>query len=102
MDELPTLTTSGEMASILADRLRTLRLLAGLKRSTLAAKADVSPASLKRFETTGKTSLGNLLKLAHALGRLAEFEKLLPPPPAASIAELEERSVRPIPKRGRR
>ena len=102
MNDLPAMMNPGEMADMLAGRLRTLRLLTGLKRSTLAAKADVSPASLKRFETTGKASLGNLLKLAHALGRLAEFEKLLLPPPASSIAELEERSARPIPKRGRR
>ncbi len=102
MDNFPAMINPGEMAGILAGRLRTLRLLAGLKRSTLAARAYVSPASLKRFETTGKTSLGNLLKLVHALGRLAEFGKLLPPPPAASIAELEKRSARPIPKRGRR
>ena len=91
----------GEMGRSLADRVKTLRLLKGWKRDTLAERAGVTAASLKRFETTGKASLELVLKVAHALGRLDEFGKLLQPPAAQSIEELERRAAKPIRKRGR-
>lgn len=94
--------TVHEMELSLAKRIKELRLLKNLKRTTLAKNAGVSQASLKRFETTGKSSLENLLKLAHAMGRLNEFENLLKPPNAQSIKELELRTKRNIPKRGRK
>ena len=95
------LTMPTEMAKALAARLKTLRLLKGWRRATLAQRAGVSPFSLKRFEQTGKASLELVLKVAHALARLDEFEGLFRPPPARSLAELEERATRPVPKRGR-
>jgi len=98
----PNLMLPPEVARALADRVRTLRLQREWKRSTLAERAGVSAASLKRLETTGKVSLMSLLKLAHALGRLAEFGDLLRPPRAQSIDELEARNSGPIRKRGRR
>jgi hypothetical protein len=64
-------------------------------------RAGVTAASLKRFEATGKGSLELVLKIANALARLEEFDKLFQPPPARSIAELEQRAARPLPKRGR-
>jgi len=73
----------------LAQRLKELRLLADFKRETLAERSGVSVGSLRRFEDTGEISLKNLLRLAHALGRLAEFGGLLEPPAADSIAALE-------------
>jgi transcriptional regulator with XRE-family HTH domain len=76
-------------------------LLKSWTRNTLAQRAGVTAASLKRFETTGKASLELLLKVAHALARLDEFGKLFQPPAAQSIEELERRAARPIPKRGR-
>lgn len=90
-----------EMASTLAKRTRDLRLYKGLTRRTLAERAGVSPSSLKRFETTGKASLELVLKVAHALARLNEFGRLLEPPPARSISELERQSIAPARKRGR-
>ena len=90
-----------ELGKSLADRARELRLLKGWTRETLARRAGVSAASLKRFETTGKASLELVLKVAHALARLAEFNKLLQPPPAQSIEELEERTAKAGRKRGR-
>ncbi|MCY2931292.1 MAG: helix-turn-helix domain-containing protein [Planctomycetota bacterium] len=89
------------MGESLADRAKALRLLRGWTRNTLARRAGVTAASLKRFETTGKASLELLLKVAHALARLDEFTKLLQPPAARSVEELEQRAARPIPKRGR-
>ncbi len=96
------LRTVPEISNALARRARELRLLKGYKRQTIAERADISPASLKRFETTGKISLESLLKLANALGRLGEFDGLLKLPKAKTIDELTKRSTMAIPKRGRR
>jgi len=99
---LLSLVTPNEVARSLADRTRALRLADRWTRDTLAMRAGVSSASLKRFERTGKGSLELLLKVAHALGRLDEFGRLLEPPPARSIAELERRAEARPPRRGRK
>jgi transcriptional regulator with XRE-family HTH domain len=96
------LTSPDEISLLLAQRIKESRLLAGWKQSTLAARAGVSLPTLRRFERTGQSSLENVLKLCHAIGRLDEFSNLLRPPPARSIAELERNINRPIRKRGRR
>jgi len=98
---LLTLLSPAEMAKSLADRVRALRLFKGWTRATLAQRAGISAASLKRFETTGKASLELALKAAHALARLEEFNGLFLPPRAHSIEELEQRSQKPARKRGR-
>jgi len=90
-----------EMGSLLAERAKTLRLLKGWTRETLAKRAGVTAASLKRFETSGKASLELVLKVAHALARLEEVEALFQPPAARSIEELEQQAAKPTPKRGR-
>lgn len=97
------LTLSGpvETGKALAERMRALRLGKGWTRETLAKRSGISAASLKRFENTGKSSLELVLKAAHALARLEEFNALLSPPPARTLAELEERAAKPERKRGR-
>ena len=90
-----------EMGKSLAERTKALRLLKGWTRNTLAQRAGVTAASLKRFETTGKASLELVLKVGHALARLDEFSKLFQPPAAQSIEELEQRAASPVRKRGR-
>ena len=89
-----------EMGKLLADRTRAMRLLKGWTRSTLAKRAGVTLASLKRFEATGKASLELVLKVSHALGRLDEFSTVLQPPTAQSIEELEQVTARTARKRG--
>jgi len=97
-----TLVSPAEMGKSMGDRVRTLRLRKEWTRETLAKRAGVSAASLKRFETTGKASLELVLKVAHALGRLEEFNKVFQPSLAQSIEELEQRATKkPGPKRGR-
>ena len=98
---LPNLLTPPEAAQLLAVRFKALRLQAGYKRSTLAERAGVTPASLKRFEGSGQVSLINLLRLAHALDRLPEFADLFVASQAASLAELREQTQKKTPKRGR-
>ena len=96
-----TLLGPGEQAKVLAARVRELRLRKRWTRRTLAQRAGISEASLKRFETAGLASLELVLKVAHALARLEEFNKLLLPPVANSLAELEARVITPVRQRGR-
>ena len=92
--------TVPQIQRILADRVRQLRLDQNLKQSTLARRAGVTLASLRRFEQKGEASLGLLLRIAQALGRLDDFDGILHPPPARTMAELEERSTRAGRRRG--
>jgi transcriptional regulator with XRE-family HTH domain len=85
----------------LAQRAKALRLLKAWTRATLASRAGVSPASLKRFETTGAASLDLVLRVAFTLGRLEEFTSTFQVPEITSLAELEARQGRQPRKRGR-
>ena len=87
------LHTPGEVARQLAERIRAERLRQGWKQETLAKRSGVSLPTVRRYERTVRTSVANLLKLCHALGRLAELADLLMPPPASSMAELESRAT---------
>jgi HTH-type transcriptional regulator/antitoxin HipB len=94
------LLTPEETAQNLAEKVRALRLARNWKQATLAERSGMTLASLRRFERTGLASLQNLLKLAFAMGRLDDFEALLQPPDAGSIAELEAANDLHRPKRG--
>jgi transcriptional regulator with XRE-family HTH domain len=90
-----------EIAGLLAERVRAERLHREWKQETLADRSGVSLPTIRRYERTGRTSLENMLKLCHALGRLDEFADLLTPPPASSIDELAARTApKPTRKRG--
>ncbi len=97
---LLTLIGPAEMGKTMADRTKALRLLKNWTRKTLAERAGVSVASLKRFETSGKASLELIIRIAYALSRLNEFSELFQPPPANSIKELESNIEKSIRKRG--
>ena len=94
------LSTPEDTAQQLAKKVRALRLARNWKQATLAERSGVSLPSLRRFERTGLVSLQNLLKLTFALGRLSDFESLLQPPAAGSIADLENTARPKKPKRG--
>jgi transcriptional regulator with XRE-family HTH domain len=96
------LLTPGEAGRALAARAKALRLQRAWTRDTLASRAGVTPASLKRFETTGAASLDLVLRISFALGRLEDFTQALELPPAATMAELLERDERPARRRGTR
>lgn len=98
---LLSLQTPGEAGKALAGRARAMRLLRTWTRETLARRAGVSAASLKRFETTGAASMELVLRVAFALGRLEDFAHAFDPPEVATLAELKARSDRPVRKRGR-
>lgn len=99
--EVLALLAPTEMGRLLAERLRALRLLKGWTRETLSKRSGVTSASLKRFENQGKASLELLLKVAHALSRLDDFDALLRSSAPRSIAELEQRAEKPARRRGR-
>ena len=88
-------------AEALAVRMRRIRLAKGWKQATLAERSGVTMASLRRFESSGKVSLQNLLKLAFALNRISDFDVIFEAPRAASMAELETGEAKPSRKRGR-
>jgi HTH-type transcriptional regulator/antitoxin HipB len=98
---LLSLQTPQEAGHALAQRARALRLLLAWTRATLAQRAGVSQASLKRFETTGAASLDLVLRVAFALGRLEDFGQTFQAPEARTLAELRARQERPARKRGR-
>lgn len=94
------LSTPERSAEGLAERLKESRLAKGWKQSTLAERSGVSLGSLRRFEESGQISLESLLKLAFALGRLDDFDRLLEPPGPTTMAELEAFHRQPSRKRG--
>jgi transcriptional regulator with XRE-family HTH domain len=102
MDIKYQLTTPEETSLELAKKVRQLRLARNWKQATLAEHSGISLASLRRFERTGQISLNSLLRLVFALGRLNDFELLLQPPQADSMAELEASTAARKPKRGSR
>ena len=102
MTTLIQLHSPPQMQRILADRVRAARVEMGLKQATLAGRAGVTLASLRRFEQKGEISLKHLMRLCHALGRLDEFDLMFRPAPAATMAELEARYATPLRKRGSR
>ena len=71
-------------------RAKSARLRDNLSRKTLADKAGVSEASLKRFETTGQVSLSSLVQLLTALDRLADLDELLAEKTPLSVRELND------------
>jgi len=71
-------------------RAKSARLRDNMSRKTLADKAGVSEASLKRFETTGQVSLSSLVQLLTALDRLAELDELLTEKTPLSVRELND------------
>lgn len=68
--------TPTEVSKILAQKHKLLRKKLGLSQKEMAERSGVSLGSLKRFENTGKISLEALLKLAHLIGRLTDFERI--------------------------
>jgi len=59
-----------------AEKLKILRKSKKWSQEEMAERSGVSLGSLKRFETTGKISFSSLLKLAHILGRLSDFDAI--------------------------
>jgi transcriptional regulator with XRE-family HTH domain len=96
------LQSPGEIARMLAKRIRTLRLDHGWTQQEAAERAGLALATYRQFERTGRTSLERLLKLAVVLDAREGFDHLFVRPPARSLAELEKQAEPQTRKRGRR
>jgi transcriptional regulator with XRE-family HTH domain len=92
-----------EIGQTLAQRLRGLRLQQSLPQAELAARAGVSVRALRNFELTGQATLETLLRIAQALGRVADLEAIFEAK-VHSIRAMEEASKarQRAPKRGSR
>jgi transcriptional regulator with XRE-family HTH domain len=95
------LYTPREIEVQIAARLKCLRLKHNLTRVTLSKNSGVSFGSIKRFETTGKISFTNLLKLASALGSLDDFSSVFEDNNIITLANLERVEKGKKRKRGR-
>lgn len=85
------LRTPGEVARLLASRVRQLRLQRGWTQREMAERAGLTLASYRRFELSGRIALDRLLRIAVMLDALAPFDQLFALPPARTLAELRER-----------
>lgn len=63
----------------IARKHKVVRKKAGFTQAELALRSGVSLGSIKRFELCGQISLESLLKLAHILNRLHDFEEIFKP-----------------------
>lgn len=77
-----------DIAKLLADRLKRIRRRKKISQKQLAARSNVSYASLCRFEQTGFISLESLIKLSMELGVIEEIRDLFTQPVYTSIEEV--------------
>jgi len=68
-------TPDGVLSDV-ASRVKARRLELNLTQKALAARAGLSFATYRRFESSGEISLRNLVQLALALDAVAGFEHL--------------------------
>ena len=83
------LATTREIAHQLGARVRLHRLQQLLTQGELAARAGVSPSAVKTLESTGKSSMDTLIRVAASLGLQRDFAQLFVHQPALSISDLE-------------
>ena len=77
-----------DVARDLAGRLKRIRKRKKITQRQLAARSNVSYASLCRFEQTGMISLESLIKLSMELGVVSEIQDLFTRPVYTSIEEV--------------
>lgn len=83
------LATYQEIIQEIGARLRAQRLQQSLTQSELAARAAVSTSALKTLESTGKSTIETLVRVAGTLGLQSDFSQLFMPKAVLSIAALE-------------
>ncbi len=77
-----------DVAKTLAQRLKKIRKRKKITQRQLAARSNVTYASLCRFEQTGQISLEALIKLTMELGVVDEIRELFTRPVYSSIEEV--------------
>lgn len=69
-------TTEASIVQGLIARVKKRRKELKWSQSTLATKSGVSYGSIRRFEATGEISLSSLIKIAHAMDCMLDFNHL--------------------------
>ena len=80
--------TPSDIAKKLAERIRRIRKRKKITQEQLAARSNVSYATLRKFEQTGKISLESFIKLSMELGMTGEINALFEQPVYNSIEEV--------------
>ncbi len=80
--------TPSDIAVKLAEKMRSVRKRRKITQKQLAARSNVSYATLRKFEKTGQISLESFIKLAMELGLTNELNNLFSTPVYNSIEEL--------------
>ena len=80
--------TPNDIAFRTANKIKRIRKRKKITQEILAAKSNVSYASLKRFERTGEISFVSLIKICMELGVEDEIKDLFTRPVYNSIEEV--------------
>lgn len=80
--------TPTDITKRLAEKLKSIRKRKRITQKQLAARSNVSYASLRKFETTGQISLESFVKLTMELGVVSELNNLFTQPVYSSIEEV--------------
>ena len=68
--------TEQSVVNGIVERMKKKRKLMKISQRQLSQNSGVTYSSIRRFETTGEISLSSLLKIAHALDALKDFENV--------------------------
>ena len=77
-----------DIAIRLATKLKSIRKRRKITQKQLAARSNVSYATLRKFEKTGQISLESFIKLSMELGLTSELNNLFSTPVYNSIEEV--------------
>ena len=81
--------TEQSVVNGIVERAKKKRKQMKISQKELSQKSGVTYASIRRFETTGEISITSLLKIAHALDALKDFENLFKGQAITSLKDYE-------------
>ena len=81
--------TEQSVVNGIVERAKKKRKQMKISQKELSQKSGVTYASIRRFETTGEISLTSLLKIAHVLDALKDFENLFKGQAITSLKDYE-------------
>ncbi|MBQ8955426.1 MAG: helix-turn-helix transcriptional regulator [Lachnospiraceae bacterium] len=80
--------TPSDVSIRLAERLKSIRKRKKITQQQLAGRSNVSYATLRKFEKTGKISLESFIKISMELGVINELNGLFTKPVYSDIEEV--------------
>ena len=80
--------TPSDISARLAGRLKSARRRKKITQQQLAERSNVSYATLRKFEKTGKISLESFVKIVMELGMIDELNALFSKPTYSDINEV--------------